>query len=63
MSFADWKDRTAGFKKIDVRGVALRRLRDLGCGRVENPVVKCLQPDMDSFSHCRVPLCPTRGFW
>ena len=22
MSFADWKDRTAGFKKIDVRGVA-----------------------------------------
>ena len=22
MSFADWKDRTAGFKKINVRGVA-----------------------------------------
>ena len=22
MSFADWKDKTAGFRKIDVRGVA-----------------------------------------
>ena len=43
MSFADWKDRTAGFKKIDVRGVAGNFFPGLKKQAMELPVSSGLE--------------------
>ena len=62
MSFADWKDKTAGFKKIDVRGVAGNFFPGLKKQAMELPVgsglevVQTFKPSLDPHVQVRLAL-------